>query len=241
MKARSKITDHHKAWMVNEMRSDNFSLSVGELLVKFQDVFPELQVSHSVFYRCLRHDLGFRFRKVLANPSAKNAQANKEYRFWWVHKFMKLIKDDAVLVSIDESSVSTYNTTPRKWINEAFGYPVNNSMRTNSGNISLLLAASQFGIIGYYLAEGSINTAVYVDFMVKLFETLADARQRGQRVVYLMDNCSMHRSQALSAVVEAKKMEVLYTAKYSPEVHFIEYLFCKIKEGVRRRGVGSSL
>lgn len=104
-------------------------------------------------------------------------------------------------------------------------------------NISLLLAISSSNVIGYYLVEGSIESVMYLDFIIQTEQKFKNKSSNGKKLILMMDNCKIHKNILSNAYFKSNdNLEILFTPNYSPEIHFIEYLFGVIKQNLLKSG-----
>jgi len=78
------------------------------------------------------------------------------------------------------------------------------------------------------LIEGSLNGAFFDRWVVS---SLAPKLQEGE--IVLMDNLSVHLSQAAQAAIKKRGATVIFLPAYSPDLSPIELAFAKIKEYLR--------
>ena len=133
----------------------------------------------------------------------------------------KTIPVDAKIVSIDESGFDQrahpiYGYSPKG--KQAI---LTHSYSPDRNRISLILGISNIGEKHFTLVTGSVNSQIFQDFVNSL------TFPRG--TYFMMDNCSIHRTNAFRQVMENKGYHILYTPPYSPEFNPIELVFGVIK------------
>lgn len=225
-------------WLKHNLETRKSIKRLYDIISDFDVIFPNNSISYSTFNRTIRQ-LGYRFCKVKDNPPGKNEAQNKNYRFWFVHSILKQLNDNNILVSIDESSFSGYQQKTHAWLDPNSDLLIENGYRTNSTNISLLLACSQEKILGYYIVEGAIDAVIYVDFLNLLENSISITNHEKRRVFMIMDNAKIHRNLFVKNFLSSKCIEVIFTPTYSPEIHFIEFIFARIKAAMKRSDAGS--
>jgi len=108
---------------------------------------------------------------------------------------------------------------------------VNDSVPRNSGKNMTLLTTMTFSgmdVDSAVLIEGSLNGAFFDRWVVS---SLAPKLQEGE--IVLMDNLSVHLSQAAQAAIKKRGATVIFLPAYSPDLSPIELAFAKIKEYLR--------
>lgn len=112
------------------------------------------------------------------------------------------------------------------------GQRVSGVVPRNHGESTTLIAALRPDGIGPTLAlDGAADGAA---FRTYLRECLLPTLRPGQVVV--LDNLSVHRGDAVRALVAAHGCRLLYLPAYSPDYNPIELAFAKLKEALRRTG-----
>jgi transposase len=91
----------------------------------------------------------------------------------------------------------------------------------NRKRYSLLMAITNKGNKYYEIFEESINGVKFQNFVKNL-----DVPKGS---ILLLDNASIHKTQAFKNTVEDKKIQLLYTPPYTPEFNPIELSFGAIK------------
>jgi transposase len=106
------------------------------------------------------------------------------------------------------------------------------SVARNRGKNTTLLSSMTFSGMGpSMVVEGGADGAVFEGY---LREMLLPALEEGEVVV--MDNLSVHKSEAVRELIEGTGAEVLYLPPYSPDFNPIEEAFSKIKNLLRKAG-----
>jgi len=102
---------------------------------------------------------------------------------------------------------------------------------------SILPALSLDGYIAVRAISGSVDGGEFFDFVVE------DVLPRmepypSRRSVLVMDNCSIHKSDALRQAVDAAGCLLLFIPAYSPDLNPIEESFNVVKAYLRRHWRG---
>ncbi len=112
------------------------------------------------------------------------------------------------------------------------GERVRGAVPRNHGQNTTLLAALRPDGIGPALAlDGAADGPA---FLAYLRACLLPTLRPGQVVV--MDNLSVHKGDAVRAVIAGAGCTPLYLPAYSPDCNPIELAFAKLKEALRRAG-----
>ena len=130
------------------------------------------------------------------------------------------------VISIDEASFEINMSPIYGWSPK--GKPVySSSKKSDRKRVSLLSAISNKKTIYYELHEGTINSAIFLNFIKQL-------NKRCRNKVFLMDNCSIHRANIVKDHMKGLTNRIIYNAPYSPETNPIEQSYSQIKAYVRK-------
>jgi transposase len=92
-------------------------------------------------------------------------------------------------------------------------------------------AISLTGLLAQWSTLGSIDALTFDAFIA---QKLVPKLWKG--AVVLLDNCSIHKSQELEALINAAGARLIYLPPYSPDFSPIENCWSKIKSMLRRIG-----
>ncbi|MBE9041497.1 IS630 family transposase [Oscillatoriales cyanobacterium LEGE 11467] len=98
-------------------------------------------------------------------------------------------------------------------------------------NVSLIGAISLTGLLTQWSALDSVDALTFDAFIA---QKLRPKLWKGAVVV--MDNCSIHKSAQIEALVAAVGARIIYLPTYSPDFSPIENCWSKIKSILRRIG-----
>jgi len=101
-----------------------------------------------------------------------------------------------------------------------------------SKNYSVISALDSNGMLGIKIVRGGVKGPEFIAFMFDLCKG-EEERLSKKKVVFLMDNASIHRSKLFMGKV-VKYYNVIYNAPYTPQFNPIELSFSKIKYIVRK-------
>jgi transposase len=98
-------------------------------------------------------------------------------------------------------------------------------------NVSLIGAISLEGLLTQWSALGSVDALTFDAF---ISQKLLPKLWKG--AVLVMDNCSIHKSDEIEALVASVGARIIYLPTYSPDFSPIENCWSKIKSILRRIG-----
>lgn len=91
---------------------------------------------------------------------------------------------------------------------------------------SLLMAVSNERVVGWRLEKGSINGAIFADFLSTL--------DTDSRDVVLMDNASIHKTTLVMDTIIGRGLTPCFLPPYTPDFQPIEHCFSVLKNAFRR-------
>ena len=136
------------------------------------------------------------------------------------------IYDPARVVSIDESSFYFDMKPSHGYCHRSsrLRVPARPGGRTRW---SLLMAVSNERVVGWRLEKGSINSAIFADFLSTL--------NTDSRDVMLMDNASIHKTTLVMDTIIDRGLTPCFLPPYTPDFQPIEHCFSVIKNAFRHQ------
>ena len=99
---------------------------------------------------------------------------------------------------------------------------------------SILPVLTIDGLITHDIIPGSINAERFFQFLQELVIPLTNPYP-GPRSILILDNCNIHHSEKVRALVEDEAMcKLIFLPPYSPDLNPIEKAFSSIKSHLRR-------
>jgi transposase len=186
---------------------------------------PPLKRSPSTICRAIR-TMGFTRKRVKPVVIARNEERVIESRY--IYSCMIWPIHDDKLIFVDESGFNLhlaphYGYAPR-------GLDSHISIPTQPGtNLSLLMAVSIDGIVGWEFHKGAYNAVLFTQWCrLNLFPKI-----RGREMIVIMDNASIHHSQGVVAAFAEEEICLKFLPPYSPHLNPIENVFGVVKNRYR--------
>jgi transposase len=130
------------------------------------------------------------------------------------------------VISVDESSFYLKMCPSKGYAPKGKRFHLSRDIRLRRIRMTLLMAISTTGVVGWELFEGNCNAQRFALFLQQTdFE--------GRRYV-LLDNVRFHHSCVVKQAFEAKDVSALYLPPYTPQWQPIEYAFHSIKHQYRQ-------
>ena len=123
----------------------------------------------------------------------------------------------------------------KRWFHETIFRNGDKEFSSGISNLSLLLASSQSTIIGFYIVDGSIDSIMFLDFMVNMMSSINENRLIStDNSVFIMDNSKVYKNVLMEGFYNKMNIKVVFTSSYSSETNFIEHVFERIKRKYRK-------
>ena len=172
-----------------------------------------LSVSLSTIARS-RRALGFRYKLARRSQEHQRPPCN--------HPFLNNANVYTNAIAVDESSFVSNDTPRRGWAQGSQDVP--KSAPRNRQRLTLILAITRNGVVGYQLHKGSFNAKLYAKFL----ETLPGHHR------IIADNVSFHKSRCVRDAAEMRGQELTYTPPYCPWFNPTEFAFSVTKHAYRK-------
>ncbi|KAJ2913748.1 hypothetical protein MD484_g6667, partial [Candolleomyces efflorescens] len=188
------------------------------------EVSFDIRVSEWIVAETLRRR-GFTRKQVSRAALERNEELREEYQILIAENY----RPDQ-LVFVGESACNR-NTTKRK-----FAWSIGTRARRHDYFIrgqrySILPALSLDGILHLDVIPRSYTAELFNGFIEGLLDTMNPFPAPNSVIV--MDNASIHKSEALRQMVEARGMRLVFLPAYSPDFNPIEEAFSAIKAWIR--------
>ena len=140
----------------------------------------------------------------------------------------KCVNDGSELIFVDESIFKPRDFRKRaymsKYENVNFNVP-----RSQESALAVVAAISKFrGLIHYQIRERSHNGESFREFMRALRKRCVE-----KRVVVLLDNCSIHKTNKVKEFCESESVDLVFNVSYSPWYNAIELFWARAKDHFR--------
>jgi len=194
------------------------------------------QVSVPTLLRTLRH-LNISRKSI----SSQAAERNEIIRAAYLNMIADTVLNPDMLMFVDEAARN------RKTSGRAKGWAlvgqrcVQRRLFVRGQRFSILPILTLDGIITHDIIPGSVTSDRFLQFLRELVIPLTNPYP-GPRSVLILDNCNIHHSEKVRALVEDEAMcKLLFLPPYSPDLNPIEQAFFSIKSHLRRNWQDFSL
>jgi transposase len=226
-----KLTEGHQD-QIRRWVDEDCSLTLRQLKTRCLDQL-QVSVSETTINRCL-YAFHYSVKRVHLLPVRRNIEETIEQRAIYADMFLQLLSttEDRKILFLDEVgfSVSLRATRGRAPRGSRAVHEVA-ALRTR--NISVLSVMNKTSILFYSAQTRAYNTETFLASLQQVFEHLAQSEV--QNAIFVMDNLSVHKTQAVRQSFTEHGHQTLYLPPYSPFLNPIENMFSKWKTEVRAR------
>lgn len=218
---RKKLSEEAKNFIRTEVDND---VSLTLKVIK-QKLSESLNISCSVttVENALK-ELHYSFKRVELVPVARNSENNVNSREIYCERFLRL--DESNVVFIDEFGVSC--STRQKYGRSLVGTSPRKQVRAiRSKNFSVCAAICKKKILFYDVKESAYNREGFIQFLNNLFSVFGEEEMGPMTII--MDNCSIHKGDAVEEVIRNQGHTLMFLPAYSPQLNPIEEAFSKWK------------
>ena len=154
-----------------------------------------------------------------------------QYRFYYMKEFVDALISDYEVISLDETGLDRKIFKKKTWS------PISQkSCIETKGlgkHLTLIIAVSQYRLIGFMLLESATDTFIFTYFIQKLLDYLKETgREYPQKKLFILDNARFHSSQLAKQFLLDQQLEIMFTSPYSPETNPIEHFFADFKKKI---------
>lgn len=135
-------------------------------------------------------------------------------------------RDEHELYYFDESGFSQTSSVPYAW--SPIGQPWEVTAYAHSRRLNVLGFLSRAGKLVYHTTTETVTT----DTVIEAFDQFVAQKDPDAFAVVVLDNASMHRSNAFRRKILAwmsHRVHLVYLSAYSPELNLIEILWRQMK------------
>ena len=141
----------------------------------------------------MKTQLNMSFKRVKSRPTNIDLNRINNVRSLFAVKFLKEIKENTLMINIDESSFNREVKTQYSW--GIKGNPVEVKNQSFTGSMSWILAIWSNGSWIWFLSNNSIDSDRFIWFIKIMNKWLNSHNNFGyDNINLLLDNCSFHKS-----------------------------------------------
>ena len=104
--------------------------------------------------------------------------------------------------------------------------------------MNVLGAITLDAVVGFWVLEGATDNHTFGFFLEQVVQAVRlDPRTAGKRIVLHIDNARPHHVKEMLDRVTALGVDVLFNARYSPQLASIEMLWGELKRRLRKENI----
>lgn len=161
-------------------------------------------------------------------PGAFTKQAAMK-RKDYVNKFWGYEQEGFKFIFIDEAALLTHECKKKGWFTRGKSYQLKLDAIGRRERFTMIAGVSNKGIEGFMIMENGCMKYNFVYFMKKIIERQIEIGENLEKVVFVLDNCSIHRSHIMQQKI-LSQVYILYLAPYSPFLNAIEWFWSNLKQ-----------
>jgi len=223
---RLKKLDQADVSFVQSKIDDRPDLTLNELKVMLISE-RNISVSRTTVASAIRN-FSYTLKNMKDVPERRNTPKTIEDRYAYALHFTNI--DQNKLIYVDETGFSLA-VRRKKGRSVKGSTPVRTVRQIRSKNISVCSALTAQSLLKFEIHEGSYNTVRFNAFIAMIVKNLSENNLVS--MIFVMDNCSIHKSKALKETLESNGHELLFLPAYSPFLNPIEEVFSQWKSHVR--------
>ena len=222
--------------ILKQFSSKNFcKKSLNEQYLMFIDNNVDYNIiSFKKFTWFCKDIMGMKYSKINRLNQYCDSSDLKRSRYLISLLLLEFMRKDVDMMFYDSSIICENNYKNKVWTfqtgqNSKTYHPQNKIF----GSASILMACTTKQIINYWITKKT-NKLVTTSF---LYETILKYRNmyRNKVLVIFLDNATIHYSTEIKLLSQKLGVYLFFNAPYSSKINLIEYVFEKIKRGIRQK------
>jgi len=173
---------------------------------------------------------GYSWKKLTRVPESRNQAACIESR----KEYADIVSEfpDEMFVFLDETGFNLHTCPSRGY--SLVGTEARQIVPSSKGrNVSLLCAISVYGVLSFELIAGPYDSVKFCEFIQK--KLVPALKNDGlEHVFVIMDNCRVHKTDAVENLFDKHEIAHLFLPPYSPQLNPIEETFSVVKNMYKR-------
>ena len=161
--------------------------------------------------------------------SIRALEQNNILQAAYMNRIADIITNPDMLMFIDEAAHNRHTSGRRKGWAPLGRHCIQHRPFVRGQRLSILPVLTTEGIITHDIIPGSVTTERFIQFLQELVIPLTNPYP-GPRSVLILNNCNIHHSGKIRALVEDEAMcKLIFLPPYSPDLNPIEQAFSSIK------------
>ena len=201
-----------------------------------------LNTTYPVYFirNIMKNELKLSFKRVNPRPNRINIEKLKWTRLLFIVNFCKAITANTLIVNIDEASINRHITKNYSWTIKGKQWEALNTPFTGSTSICMAICSNGSWIC--LLTNQTFNSNRFLVFFEYLEDWLKCNKYFNyEEILLIMDNCSIHKTEAIKNKINNKDIKLMYLPPYTPQWAPIEDCFALIKNKLRNSKIKNTI
>lgn len=183
-----------------------------------------MKIGKTTINNILKKNFGLHFLKTTIKNKSLNDEIGIISCLCFIKIFVKCLKFEFTPIFIDESKIELSNNHYSCWRfkNEEINFGNSQKLKSN-----LLLAVGPNQIYHFEIKNENSTSDDFLNFLKDLREKLK--KDTKKKFVYILDNCSIHKTQNIISYLKEEKINTIFTAPYKSDFNCVELSFRAIK------------
>ena len=165
----------------------------------------------------LKEHLNLSFKKGTSRPSNINHKRLDSLKWLFSVRLTKRITDHSLIVNIDESTFSRNTKRHYSWIRKDENCSISNIKFFNSMSVTAWIWSNGFSYC--CLIDGTVTSKIFLEYFHRLiYHIVHDMQICFSNCLFIMDNCSIHRSKPVHNFWLKQKLNIHFLVPYCPEL-----------------------
>lgn len=214
------------------------SISIKELAHEYKTITNYKKFSHATLTLWLKKNLNYAFTQIKLINTKRSTIDSKIMMIVFLEKLSALIKEDAILLSLDEASFCERKLRIKGWISNKYSMARESGGRTSS--VSVIGVIDLQELLMYKLNKKTNSSKDFIIFIKELEEALSKIpkyfhKLQDQKVYLMCDNARIHTSEESRRELVNSKLRFVFIPTYSPNVQPIELLWARLKKVMSKK------
>lgn len=220
-----KLDNHHELYIIGFVLHFP-TLQLSELVDKVREISGTVTSTATLCRLLAKH--GFTRKKIQHVATQRRLDLRASF-IASVYTFSR-----EMFVYVDETGSKLKNMLRRYGYALCGSRAVNHQLLVRGQNITSIAAISTEGLLAVEITANTVNGDTFYDFLRgTLIPEMCPFDGFNPRSILIMDNCSIHRIQEVTDLLNHAGILTLFLPPYSPDLNPIELTFSYIKQYLR--------
>ena len=188
-----------------------------------------ISIDKKYVHEALKHKLLFTYKRISSRPLLDDSYRHLLLRKLFALEYINLWQTDSLIINVDEVQFSNKTKSNYTWARRGKTAIAQNIIF--SGSISLITAVTSSGEWFRSHLKTNNNSDWFTSFMKKILTWIQfDLNRSLEKTIFLMDNCSIHKSKKTIEFLSKWRALIVFVPPYTPEMWPVELIFNIIKK-----------